>query len=123
MKQRTLENSEVIIIDEPVTDRARQKALSQKRYLYGIDEIQYMAIAKAQGYKCASCGDDARGYEHTLCLDHDHATNEIRGLLCSGCNTALGWLEDSPERITKLARYIRKGGLGVFIPDQHADRM
>ena len=123
MKQRTLENNEVIIIDEPVTHRVRQKAFRQKRYLYGIDETQYMAIAKAQNYKCASCGDDARGYEHTLCLDHDHVTNEIRGLLCSGCNTALGWLEDSPERITKLARYIRKGGLGVFVTDKHAERM
>lgn len=123
MKLRSLENHEVIIIDEPISERARKGAFNQKKYLYGLDEETYMAIAKAQGYKCASCGDDARGYEHTLCVDHDHTTNEIRGLLCSGCNTALGWLEDSTERIRKLAKYSQKEGLGIFIPDPHGERM
>ncbi|CAB5219030.1 Recombination endonuclease VII [uncultured Caudovirales phage] len=125
MKQRSPETEQVIIIDidEPVSEKSRRASMWNKKYLYGISADDYMAIAKAQGYKCASCGDDARGYEHTLCVDHDHATNEIRGLLCSGCNTALGWLEDSPERITKLAKYIGRKGTGVFIPDQHAERM
>ena len=29
----------------------------------------------------------------SLCIDHNHSTNEFRGLLCLTCNSALGWFE------------------------------
>jgi hypothetical protein len=115
MKLRS-DDIEVIYIDTPITEESIKKAYGQKKSLYGITQDQYMAIAEAQGFACASCGDSAKGVEHTLCVDHDHYTNEIRGLLCSGCNTALGWLEDDIERVNKLAKYIQSKGTGVFIP-------
>lgn len=39
-------------------------------------------------------------------IDHDHITGNIRGVLCSNCNTSLGLLQDSPLIAIELAKYI-----------------
>lgn len=38
--------------------------------------------------------------------DHCHATGHFRGWLCSSCNTALGLMNDSHERMFRLMRYL-----------------
>lgn len=43
-----------------------------------------------------------------LHMDHDHSTGEFRALLCSGCNSALGFLKENPERISGLREYINR---------------
>jgi hypothetical protein len=39
-------------------------------------------------------------------MDHDHSTGRFRALLCGGCNSALGLLKESTERIQGLKKYI-----------------
>ena len=34
-----------------------------------------------------------------LCRDHNHKTNNFRGVLCSTCNRALGWYENNIEKV------------------------
>lgn len=60
---------------------------------------------------CQSCGNPGR-----LVVDHDHscphARSEmcqscIRGVLCNGCNTALGLLEEDEDRVLALLEYMR----------------
>ena len=41
-------------------------------------------------------------------LDHDHATDKIRGWLCDQCNMAIGQLGDSLEGIMNAARYLER---------------
>jgi hypothetical protein len=80
---------------------ARSYQLKRK---YGIDIDQYDAIKEVQGGKCALCR-VATGKARALAVDHDHATGEVRGLLCLPCNhKGLGWVEKiSMER---LAAYL-----------------
>jgi hypothetical protein len=41
-----------------------------------------------------------------LCVDHDHANGNVRGLLCNACNTAIGLFEEDVERFATAAAYL-----------------
>lgn len=56
------------------------------------------------------CSNPGCGETKRLHMDHDHTTEEFRALLCSPCNTSLGFLKESPKRIRGLAEYIERFG-------------
>lgn len=56
---------------------------------YRITEADYDAMVDEQGGVCAICGSD-----DPQCVDHDHGTGKVRGVLCQGCNGALGYVEN-----------------------------
>ena len=65
----------------------------------------YVKLNAEQEGLCALCRKpNAAGKK--LAVDHDHKTGIIRGLLCNGCNTALGTLGDNVESIVKVLNYI-----------------
>ena len=66
---------------------------------------KYGACKEDFGYEeCWICGST-----HRLCIDHDHNTGEVRGLLCSGCNSALGHFKDNTESMMKAVNYLKDG--------------
>lgn len=67
--------------------------------LYGLDRDE-LAILESLA-RCESCGD-----ETDLVIDHDHSTGDVRGMLCSACNKALGFLREDVNRTLSLADYI-----------------
>lgn len=82
--------------------------ISRQRFRkYGITPERYEAVYEAQGGACAICQHGFGGPrdEH---IDHDHITGQVRGILCSQCNTAIGKFKDSPEIILKAAEYIMR---------------
>lgn len=89
--------------------KAKEIAIHRER-AYGITAEEYAALLDGQGGLCAVCSRPEtakrRGIVKTLAVDHDHDTGAIRGLLCTKCNTAIGLLDDSEERIAALARYM-----------------
>lgn len=56
---------------------------------------------------CEACGDEL-GERWDRHIDHDHATNAFRGILCRPCNLALGLQQDNAERLRLLADYIER---------------
>jgi hypothetical protein len=80
---------------------------------YGITREEYEQMFAQQGGVCAACGQPEtvihhHGKKKPLAVDHDHKTDEVRMLLCSDCNSALGYLQDNPDRIRALLRYIER---------------
>lgn len=71
---------------------------------YNITEAAYNKMLKMQGGKCAICGKPPKPGAR-LHVDHDHTEHRVRGLLCTGCNTRLGWLENNSQAI---AMYLRR---------------
>lgn len=77
------------------------------------DDIE--RIRRSQGNTCALCGKllpslaerlataIIRNVEH---IDHDHETGRIRGILCGGCNTALGKLGDNADGLSRALAYV-----------------
>ena len=80
----------------------RNNNLKQK---FGIDLEQFEEMKRAQGNCCAICNQEPQN-DRELVVDHNHITGDIRGLLCYGCNSAIGHLKESPELIWKLYDYL-----------------
>ena len=81
-----------------------------KQYRYGLTRPEFeVLLARANG-ECEACG---RGFEDghqrkAACVDHDHETGKVRGLLCQYCNRALGLLKDNIEVLESLADYLKR---------------
>ncbi len=74
---------------------SKRKDYKRRYYLkhtYNIALADYDEMLERQKGVCAICG-GLNSAGQRLCVDHDHATGEVRGLLCHGCNTRLGWYE------------------------------
>lgn len=78
----------------------------QKRWInFGVLPWDYWNAVYCLGGRCAICGKKPwRG--KSLSVDHDHETGEVRGLLCSPCNLALGLMRDNPMALRKAAVYL-----------------
>jgi hypothetical protein len=78
---------------------------------YGISLDEWNLLYEKQRGLCANsgCGKALETVGRwTAATDHDHISGIVRGLLCHGCNTALGLLHDDYVRINGLAEYVKQ---------------
>lgn len=83
------------------------------RRLFKLTGGEYAALLIAQDGGCGICGAkethvSKNGKLKDLAVDHDHATGEVRGLLCFNCNQGIGRFQNSPERLEAAAVYLRR---------------
>jgi hypothetical protein len=71
---------------------------------YTLDE--YNESLEAQNYCCAICHRHKDSFKYRLAVDHDHYTNEVRGLLCRRCNLLLGFCSDSIGILESAIKYL-----------------
>jgi hypothetical protein len=75
---------------------------------FGITEAEIAALLARQKNRCAICKSAKPYGSGDWAIDHDHATGQVRGLLCSKCNLALGLLGDDPKAIAAALRYVSR---------------
>lgn len=96
-----LRNIERLRYQENPQQRKRNDMISK----YGLEA--YDAYQKTSN--CESCGSEISGIKKHV--DHDHSlprNKGFRGILCNGCNVALGYLKEDTKRILALADYITR---------------
>ena len=103
VKARYQKNKSDILAKARVRYHGRYRD-SKLAKIYGITKEEarvWLAIRQ-----CEICGASDR----RLTLDHDHAgpRGEIRGRLCTNCNSGLGHFKDNPDTLEAAARYIRE---------------
>lgn len=90
---------------------AQWKQFQKRVHSYGLTLDQYHSLAEKQDFVCACCGEAPTpktrmsSLDHFV-VDHDHATMRVRGLLCNGCNIAIGHLRDSASKAHAAMRYL-----------------
>lgn len=82
------------------------KSVLDRKVKYGIPDEKYREIYREQKCLCAICLIPLA--KARVCVDHDHATGDVRGLLCNKCNTGLGLFRDHEVIVTRAANYLKK---------------
>src|SRR6266576_2886546 len=103
-----------------ITPRARH--LLKK---FGITESQYADLLQRQHGCCAVCGRHADRFKIRLSVDHDHASNEIRGLLCIHCNRYIvgRHRRDKGSELLRAAyEYLTRDYPGWIVPPKRKKR-
>lgn len=93
--------------------RTREYMMSWK---FGITVEQFDSMLESQGGRCAICQAAEPGGKGRWHIDHDHACCDgdrscgecVRGLLCHGCNTALGLLGDNINSMRRAIAYVQR---------------
>ncbi len=79
------------------------KKRRKKLKALNMTEEDYKKLYNSQSGVCAICSDtDSK----SLCVDHDHKSGKVRGLLCGSCNLALGCLRDNILLVESAGQYL-----------------
>ncbi|WP_232839575.1 MULTISPECIES: endonuclease domain-containing protein [Nocardia] len=82
-------------------------ALRKLRLRYGITAEQYQQMLSDQDGRCAIC-DHPPVQGDVLAVDHCHiGAQQVRSLLCRGCNTGLGLMREDPAILLAAAAYLQ----------------
>lgn len=89
--------------------RIRTKSIHRKSKLrlnYNISIAQWNKMYREQGGACGVC----KRTGHKLVVDHNHKTGMPRELLCSSCNTGLGFFKEDVDLLQQAINYLVKHG-------------
>lgn len=90
---------------------ARDPLYSKRNNLkskYGLTLDQYYVMLMDQSNCCKICHTHKSKLKTVLCVDHDHKTGKIRGLICHTCNRGIGLFKDNANMLRKAANYIEE---------------
>lgn len=88
---------------------AKKIAISAIFANYGLTYNQYKMLLEQTGGKCPICQNNftSKG-KRKVVIDHCHKKNVFRGLICSACNIALGYFDDSLSTLRGAKIYLKK---------------
>ncbi len=105
-------NKKKLIMNEKQVKR-RESYKNKWKYngikcVYGITKEEYERLLNKNNGRCHICNEKKKPY-----LDHCHKNNNIRGILCMNCNTALGHFKDNISILKNAIEYLNRYGNGT----------
>lgn len=86
--------------------KGREEKLRYRlKRLYRMTIPEFNHMMAQQNSVCAICREPS---SETLHIDHDHKTGRVRALLCRHCNSAIGYLRESPLLARAAAIYLEQ---------------
>lgn len=79
-----------------------EKTAAYRKRVYGLTAEAFDWMLEQQGGTCATCDKPA------VAVDHDHEDGHVRGLLCHGCNTEIGRIENDRLRRRRCENYANR---------------
>lgn len=92
-------------VDQRDPEISRQRELRRKYRKYGITEELYFQMLESQDHRCKICRTSEPGSKGWQ-IDHCHASNIVRGILCHHCNTGLGSFRDDVQIMKAAIEYL-----------------
>ena len=86
------------------TSLMRKKWTVKREYGITLDDYNLMMVHQSD--RCAICLTDDKGKNDFWCIDHDHQTGKVRGLLCDTCNRGIGLLGDDADNLLSASKYL-----------------
>lgn len=97
---------------QTIEQRKEKAKMGHIRRTYGLTQEQYNEI---KNDKCPICT-FAYSKRNPACVDHDHHTGEVRGIICRNCNhRVVGRLRDY-SLVHRLAEYLTPPFTGWIVP-------
>ncbi|MCK5015902.1 MAG: endonuclease VII domain-containing protein [Candidatus Peribacteraceae bacterium] len=116
-KKREYRNKNLAKARRDSKEYHKQEIIKYRTYIrvihktYGLSEQSLRNMMDSQRGCCAVCECSLispGGWRVDMCIDHCHSTKEVRGLLCSKCNKALGLFGDNTDTLQSAIDYLKK---------------
>lgn len=91
-------------------NNAESRRAEGRRRFYGLTPEDTASMLAAQDAACAICRSEIHDGPDGFCVDHNHVTGEVRGLLCRKCNVLLGMASDDPSVLAAAIQYLEESG-------------
>jgi hypothetical protein len=90
--------------EQPAPFRQLKRKESNLRSRYGLEITEFVRLQTLQGGRCALCHNITKD----LLVDHCHDSKKVRGLLCSSCNSMIGFANDNVQILQLAIDYLLK---------------
>ena len=100
----------ILKFDQSTKGRIGQRKYNLKKK-YDITAKDFDNMFTRQNGKCLGCQKTitrnvVKNENNHACVDHNHETGKVRGLLCDSCNRGLGYLKEDKATLRRLMAYL-----------------
>jgi len=88
--------------------KEKKRHSNHLKYKFEMTIEEYEAKVLEQDGLCKICNNPQplNRYYGKLCVDHNHETDKIRGLLCANCNSAIGFAKEDVNILQNIIKYL-----------------